>query len=182
MLAARHPSKTARFSKKRALPMKPHLSIALALLTILSTVTAGAQIGVYAGFSGGHDTAVSNTVYGPLFGAYAQKGGLLSLGADLRGSFLSRNGSQFYTGAIGPRIALKPVALPIKPYLEGLVGIGHTGGGSSGTHLNYQVLFGVDATILPRIDWRVIEYDYSALVGNSASTTMLTTGLVFRLP
>jgi hypothetical protein len=164
--------------------MKPHLPIALALLAMLSAATAGAQIGVYAGFSGGHDTAVSGAVYGPLVGAYVQKGGVLSLGADLRGSFLSHNGGQFYTGAVGPRIALKPAVLPIKPYLEGLVGIGHTGGGnaSSSTHLNYQVLFGIDATILPRIDWRVIEYDYSALVGNSTSATILTTGIVFRLP
>jgi len=163
--------------------MKPYLLIAAALLAFLS-VPANAQIGVYAGFSGGHDTSISSTVYGPLVGIYAQSSGFLSLGGDARGSFLSRSGSHFFTGAIGPRIALKPVGLPVKPYLEGLVGVGNTSGGgsSSATHLNYQVLFGIDATILPRIDWRVIEYDYSALAGASNSATILTTGLVTRLP
>lgn len=164
--------------------MKPHLpAAAILLLALLFAAAANAQIGVYAGFSGGHDTSVSSTVFGPLVGIYAQKGALLALGADARGSFLSRNGGQFYTGAIGPRIAINPPVLPIKPYLEGLVGVGNTSGGSSSsTHLNYQVLFGIDATILPRIDWRVIEYDYSALVGNSTSATILTTGIVIRLP
>ena len=163
--------------------MKPLLLASAALLTLF-TVTANAQIGVYAGFSGGHDTSISSTVYGPLVGIYAQSSGFLSLGGDARGSFLSRSGSHFFTGAIGPRVALKPVGLPVKPYLEGLVGVGNTSGGgsSSATHLNYQVLFGIDTTILPRIDWRVIEYDYSALVGASTSATILTTGLVIRLP
>ena len=155
---------------------------AIALLVLFFPLTAKAQIGVYAGFSGAHLN--SSTVFGPLVGAYAQKGALLKLGVDVRGSFLNRNGQQLNTGAIGPRLALHPVGLPIKPYVEALVGIAssNTGGSSSATHLNYQVLGGIDATLLPRLDWRVIEFDYSALAGSSLNATILTTGIVLRLP
>lgn len=161
------------------------LPVAAALFTTLFTTTAAAQIGVYAGFSGGHETSASGALLGPLLGIYAQKSsGPLSIGADARGSFLTHSGTQFYTGAVGPRIAITPPLVRIKPYLEGLVGVGRVSGGNTSTsaHLNYQVLFGIDATIVPRVDWRVIEYDYSALTGTSASASILTTGIVVRLP
>ena len=162
--------------------MKPLRAIALALLALFFPFTAKAQIGVYAGFSGAHLN--STTVFGPLVGVYAQKGSLLLLGGDVRGSFLNRNGQQFNTGAIGPRLALHPVGLPIKPYVEALIGIAsaNTGSSSSTTHLNYQILGGIDATLLPHLDWRVIEFDYSALTGRSLNANILTTGIVFRLP
>ena len=155
---------------------------AIALLALLFPLIAKAQIGVYAGFSGAHLN--SATVFGPLVGVYAQKGSLLMLGADVRGSFLNHNGQHFNTGAIGPRLALHPVGLPIKPYIEALVGIAgyNAGNSSSAIHLNYQVLGGIDATLLPRLDWRVIEFDYSAVTGSSLNATILTTGIVFRLP
>lgn len=163
--------------------MKTYLVVAAALLATFFSATAAAEVGVYAGFSGGHVTSASGTVFGPLLGVYAQKGGPLSIGADARGSFLTRNGSQFYTGAVGPRVAITPPLARIKPYLEGLVGVGGiSSGNTSSAHLNYQVLFGVDVTIVPRIDWRVVEYDYSALAGASTSATILTTGIVVRLP
>lgn len=163
--------------------MKTHLAVAAALLATFFATTAAAQIGVYAGFSGGHVSSTSGTLFGPLFGVYAQRGSPLSIGVDARGSFLTRNGTQYYTGAVGPRVAITPPLARIKPYLEGLVGVGGVSSGtSSSTHLNYQVLFGVDATIVPRIDWRVLEYDYSALAGASTSATILTTGIVVRLP
>mgnify|MGYP001556865796 CR=1 FL=1 len=155
---------------------------AIALLVFLFPLTAKAQIGIYTGFSGAHFN--STTVFGPLVGVYAQKGALLMLGADLRGSFLNRNGQQFNTGAIGPRFAFHPIGLPIKPYIEALVGIASssTGNSSSATHLNYQVLGGIDATLLPHLDWRVIEFDHSAITGNSLNANILTTGIVLRLP
>ena len=163
--------------------MKTRLPVVAALFVSFFTTTALAQVGVYAGFSGGHVTAASGTLLGPLFGVYMQRGSPLSIGLDVRGSFLTRNGTQFYTGAVGPRVAITPPLSRIKPYLEGLVGVGGvSSGASSSTHLNYQVLFGVDATIVPRVDWRVIEYSYSALQGASTSATILTTGIVLRLP
>lgn len=163
--------------------MKTGLPFATALLALFLTTTASAEVGLYAGFSGVHVTSASSTLFGPLFGAYAQRGSPLAIGADVRGSFLARNGTQFYSGAVGPRVAITPPLARIKPYLEGLIGAGGvSSGNSSSAHLNYQVLFGVDVTIVPRIDWRVIEYDYSALAGASTSATILTTGIVVRLP
>lgn len=163
--------------------MKTRLPVVAALLLSLLTATAAAEVGVYAGFSGGHVTSASNTLFGPLFGVYAQRGSPLSIGLDARGLFLTRSGAQFYTGAVGPRVAITPPLERIKPYLEGLVGVGGvSSGNTSSAHLNYQVLFGVDVTIVPRVDWRVVEYDYSALTGASTSATILTTGIVLRLP
>ena len=163
--------------------MKTRLPFAAALLVTFFAATAAAEVGVYAGFSGGHVTSASSTLFGPLFGVYAQRGSPLSIGIDARGSFLTREGTQFYSGAVGPRVAITPPLARIKPYLEGLVGVGGvSSGASSSTHPNYQVLFGVDATIVPRVDWRVIEYSYSALAGASTSATILTTGIVLRLP
>ncbi len=165
--------------------MKTRLPLVAALLGSLfsTTATAPAQVGVYAGFSGGHVTAASSTLFGPLFGVYLQRGGPLSIGIDARGTFLTHSGTQFYTGAVGPRVAIVPPLARIRPYLEGLVGVsGVSSGASSSTHLNYQVLFGVDATIVPHIDWRVIEYSYSVLQGASTSATVLTTGIVLQLP
>lgn len=161
--------------------MKARTLIATALFTLLfaAAANANAQIAIYAGFSGARLNSTSTNVYGPLVGVYAQTGRFLAIGADVRGSFLTRSGNQFYTGALGPRIALKPVGLPIKPYAEALVGVANS---SSSTNLNYQILAGVDATILPHLDWRVIEFDYSATTNSSINAKILTTGLVFRLP
>lgn len=160
------------------------LLIATAVFSLFFAGPARAQIGIYAGFSGAQLNPGSSTLYGPVFGAYVQKGYILNLGADLRGSFLTHNGVTFNTGAIGPRVAVKPLALPFRPYGEALVGIASISGGStpSSHHLNYQLIAGLDTTILPRIDWRIVEFDYSAMTSNSVNAKIFTTGLVLRLP
>ena len=146
-----------------------------------------AQIAVYAGYSaasisnGGTDWA-----YGPLFGAYKQTGyaaNIISIGGDLRASFLSHDNFHYYTGAAGPRLAFKVPILPFRPYVEGLVGVGNvqTDGHNSNNHFNYQVLGGLDTTLLPRVDWRVVEFDYSAVSSQSITAKTFTTGLVLRL-
>ena len=146
-----------------------------------------AQIAVYAGYSaasisnGGTDWA-----YGPLFGAYKQTGyaaNIISIGGDLRASFLSHDNFHYYTGAAGPRLAFKFPILPFRPYVEGLVGVGNvqTDGHNSNNHFNYQVLGGLDTTLLPRVDWRVVEFDYSAVSSQSITAKTFTTGLVLRL-
>lgn len=164
--------------------MKLLCLVATALFALLPT--ASAQIAVYAGFSGAHLSPASDsytTIYGPLVGVYAQSGHFLAIGGDVRGSFLSKDNIQYYTGAAGPRIAFKHLILPIKPYAEALIGVAsyNSGTSSNTTHLNYQLLGGVDATIFPHIDWRVIEFNYSALVNDSVNAKTLTTGLVLRL-
>lgn len=159
------------------------LLIVVAVVSIFFSAAASAQVGIYAGFSGAQLNPGSSTLYGPLFGAYWQKGYILNLGADLRGSFLTHNGTTFNTGAIGPRVAIKPPVFPLRPYGEALVGIASlSGGGPSSHHLNYQLIAGIDTTILPRIDWRIVEFDYSAVTSNSVNAKIFTTGLVLRLP
>jgi hypothetical protein len=167
--------------------MKFHRPLLAVLFVLFISVSfhAEAQIGVYAGFSGasvsGGDTG---SAFGPMFGVYAQSGRYISIGGDLRGSFLTRSGFNYFTGAAGPRIAFRTPILPIRPYVEGLVGVANfnTGSGtSSSTNLNYQVLGGIDTAILPHVDWRVIEFDYSAVSGNSVNAKIFSTGFVLRL-
>lgn len=155
-----------------------------AVASVLFCAAASAQVGIYAGFTGGQISSGSSTVYGPLFGAYWQKGYILNLGADVRGSFLTHNGTTFNSGVIGPRVAVKPALLPFRPYAEALVGIASISGNNTprSRHLNYQLIAGIDTTILPRVDWRIVEFDYSAMTSGSINAKLFTTGLVLRLP
>ena len=165
--------------------MKSHRPLVAILFSILFAGTACAQVAVYAGASGGPVNGTgTSSAYGALVGVYAQKGVLLSVGGDARASFLTHSGFHYFTGAVGPRIAFKAPVLPFRPYIEGLVGVASYNNGnnsSSSTHLNYQVVGGLDTTILPHIDWRVIEFDYSAVTNSSVNAKIFTTGLVFRL-
>jgi hypothetical protein len=171
-----------------------HLLPLSALLFVIfaATVTARAQTGIYVEFGGSKVDAPSNQwVYGPTFGAYTDLiGGVpfLHLGADLRGSVLGISQTTTLTsGLIGPRVSLHPHVLPLMPYLEGLGGVGHydfgAGQGSS-TQFEYQFLAGIDYTLIPRLDWRVVEFSYGGLSvfnGNLHPKT-ISTGLVLRLP
>ena len=165
---------------------RPLLAVFFALLFSGIAVRAEAQIGVYAGFSGGPigGSGATQSAFGPTLGVYAQSGRYISFGGDLRGTFLTRNGFNYFTGAAGPRLAFRAPVLPIRPYVEGLVGVASVRDGnnsSSSTNLNYQILGGVDMTILPHVDWRLIEFDYSAASGSSVNAKIFTTGLVLRL-
>lgn len=159
-----------------------------ALIVLLFTASgARAQVAVYAGFSGGPvgGTGVS-AAYGPVVGAYVQSGRLiaLSFGGDARGTFLTHQGFRYYTGAAGPRVSFKAPIIPLRPYVEGLVGAANFNSGSgtsSMTKLNYQVIGGLDTAILPHVDWRVIEFAYSATSGSPVDAKIFTTGLVLRL-
>ncbi|HTH53984.1 MAG TPA: hypothetical protein VL495_08545 [Edaphobacter sp.] len=161
----------------------------LLLLALFFAIPAAhAQIGVYAGFSGAPISGGgTNWAYGPLVGIYKQSGHVfspISIGGDLRGSFLSRNDFHYYTGAIGPRLAFKLPIIPLRPYVEGLIGIGSVqiaNQGNSSTHFNYQGVAGLDMTIFPRLDWRIIDFDYSAVTSQSVNAKTLTTGLVLRI-
>jgi hypothetical protein len=164
------------------------------VLFLFAPLGLHAQLGLYGAFTTQNLGGPNNNgydLYGGTFGAYLASGRLaiLSVGVDLRGSFARGNGTSFDTGSIGPRIALNTHILPIQPYIEGTIGLGHldfTGGSlSSGTKFEYQVLGGLDFTILPRIDWRVAEYSYGALstINNyNYRPKSLSTGLVLRLP
>lgn len=150
-----------------------------------------AQTGVYAEFSASKVNAPNNDwIYGPTFGAYFDRFHIpfFTAGLDLRGSVLGPGGStQLYSGLLGPHVAFRPRVIPIQPYVEGLVGVGHIDFGSgngSDTKFEYQFLGGVDLTVLPRIDWRVAEFSYGALsaFGSSFHPKTISTGIVLRLP
>src|SRR5665213_2616591 len=170
------------------------------LCTVALTLAAAAQAqtAIYGEFTGAKVSA-SNTswMYGPTLGLYHDAGhGLIATGLDVRGTFAGRgdtNGASssqtLDTLLGGVRLAITPRVLPIKPYGEALGGLGHlkTGQGSArttSTKFAYQFIGGVDFTILPRVDWRVIEFSYGRLAGLSDSFVpkTLSTGIVFRLP
>jgi hypothetical protein len=163
------------------------------IASLIPAIPANAQLGVYANFSAAKINFGDNSwIYGPGFGAYIDHGHFvfLSTGIDARGVVLGTGSStKFDAGYIGPRIALRPHVLPIKPYVEGLVGVGHAefNSGSvqsSSTDFSYQLVGGIDYTLLPRIDWRVVEFSYGGLsvFDSSLHPKTISTGIVIRLP
>jgi hypothetical protein len=159
--------------------------------TFAITIAAHAQTGLYAEFGASKvDAPSDNWIYGPTFGLYHDFYSVpfFHLGADLRGSVLGiSQTTNLYSGTIGPRLSLHPHVLPVMPYAEGLVGIGHYDYGAgqpSNTQFEYQFLAGIDLTVFPRLDWRVVEFSYgglSAFNGDLHPRT-ISTGVVLRLP
>jgi hypothetical protein len=170
-----------------------HLRTLFLLLfaAFVTSVAAHAQTGIYAEFGASKVDALSNDwIYGPTFGVYHDFYSLpvFHLGADLRGNVLGISQTTTLTsGMLGPRVSLHPRVLPAMPYLEAMGGIGHYDYGNrqgSSTQFEYQFLAGIDDTVLPRLDWRIVEFSYgglSALNGTLHPKT-LSTGLVLRLP
>ncbi len=169
---------------------------ARACLLVLLFLAAGAavaraQTGLYAEFGGSKIDAPSDDwIYGPTFGVYSDFLPLpfVHVGADLRGSVLGiSQTTTLYSGLIGPRVSVHPHVLPINPYIEALAGIGYYDLGAnqgSNTKFEYQFLGGIDHTILPRLDWRVVEFSYGGLsvFNGSLHPKTISTGLVLRLP
>ncbi|MHB1936615.1 MAG: hypothetical protein ACYCOR_08525 [Acidobacteriaceae bacterium] len=106
----------------------------------------------------------------------------------------------------GPRVAFKLPVAALHPYVEGLIGgvdlqigevVGDTrfhnvAGSPPGTNsnggisLSGQALGGLDLTVRPRVDWRVVEVGYARLFESSGSPSLgiitFSTGIVVRLP
>jgi hypothetical protein len=175
--------------------------IRICLLGMMALGLAGAaqaQTAIYGEFSAAKLNAPNTSwMYGPTVGLYHDsEHGLFATGLDVRGTFAGRgNTNGPYTNQTldtilgGVRLAVTPRVLPFKPYGEVLGGFGHlkTGEGSartSSTKFAYQFVGGVDFTLLPRIDWRVVEFSYGQLagLGGSFNPKTLSTGIVFRLP
>ncbi|HEX4650153.1 MAG TPA: hypothetical protein VH250_01495 [Granulicella sp.] len=165
------------------------------LLTVLSlalvpALPAAAQLGLSGSFTVSRLShpvgAVSSptTLYGETVSVYYQRGTFFAYGGDARASFLGGSGISLNSGAIGPRVAFKPPAIPLQIYGEALGGFtSYTGGPSANSisEAEYQLLVGGDYTLLPHIDWRVVEYTYTS-ASNSLSSHSLSTGIVVRLP
>ena len=165
---------------------------AFLLFLLFCSANALAQIGVYGEFSAAK-LNVPNTgwIFGPTLGGYYDKGHLLFLntGIDARVGFLGTGSTQLDNGLIGPRLAIVPHVLPVKPYVEALIGAGHVNYGQgissvSATKFEYQFLGGLDFTVFPRLDWRVVEFSYGGVsgLGSSLNPETVSTGLVVRLP
>jgi len=172
----------------------------LFLSFIISAVAAAAQAqtAIYGEFTGAKLSAAHTPwMYGPTIGVYHDSGhGLLAAGFDVRGTFAGRGDSDgrdtsqsLDTVMVGVRLAATPHVLPIKPYGEVLGGLGHLKAGegsarTSSTKFAYEFVGGVDVKMLPRFDWRVVEFSYGRLagLGDSFAPKTLSTGIVFRLP
>jgi hypothetical protein len=186
--------------------MKAHLlSTLTVLLAAASFSAASAQVGIYGKFDAAHLSSSSTESFdstgwfkGATVGGYYDflHFGPVSLGGDVRGSLLFQNPQKYRDVLFGLRLAAKPPVLPIKPYVQGSVGVGgfsYSGLGGVGTHYNnkfqFQILGGVDYTLFPYIDWRVAEIGYGRMSGVSSFTPApgvnlftIGTGIVVRLP
>ncbi|CAN5435890.1 hypothetical protein BH10ACI4_BH10ACI4_19750 [soil metagenome] len=181
----------------------------LFLVFLFSAATADAQVGVYGKLDLTHFTNNTNKAsewfYGPGIGVYDNflHVGPVQLGADLRGNYLFGSKDKYRSLLGGVRVAVKPPLLPIRPYVEGLVGMAGTKSTQSGsfntassvsfsstfsTKFAYQIIGGLDWTILPHLDLRVAEVGYgrvsavsSGVNPPSSSITTLSSGIVLRL-
>jgi len=151
-----------------------------------------AQTGVYAEFSTSdfHSPGIDRQ-YGPTFGFYHEifHPPFFRVGFDARASLLGSDSHKAYMGLIGPQVQIHPSVLPLMPYVEGLVGVGNVNVGQGGSFINktafaYEGVIGLDWTILPRLDWRVVEFSAGGFGGTGASITPRnwSTGVVLRLP
>jgi hypothetical protein len=166
--------------------------VLLLLLLMSAGIPAGAQIALYGTFSAAN-FRLPNTgwQYGSTFGLYDNRWKIpfFAVGIDGRGSVIGGTQASIASGLVGPRLAFKPHVLPVMPYVEALGGVGRAeyGEGSattSTTKFEYNFVGGVDYTVLPRIDWRVVEFSYGGLTAfnGSFNPRTLSTGIVFRLP
>lgn len=173
------------------LPFLFRMALVFGCLTFCS-LAASAQTGIYAEFStSDFNTSNVGRQYGPTFGFYHNlwRPPFLGIGFDARATLLGSGSTKAYMGFLGPRLQLRPRVIPLMPYVEGLVGAGavEVGQGASfvdKTALAYEGAVGIDWTILPRIDWRVVEYSVGGFgsLKTSIRPQTLSTGLVLRLP
>jgi hypothetical protein len=150
--------------------------------------TAFAQGGIYALFTGADldSTPASATqIYGPTLGLY---GDLptpgIQIGGDIRGELLNGSSQQHYNGVIGPRVAVNLPFINLQPYGEYLLGFGSykTITPNATLHVDYEYVVGADRRLLPRINWRILEFSYCNFYNGSIPTKGFSTGLVLRVP
>jgi hypothetical protein len=178
-----------RFAARRP---RLHCAFFALLLFALSIPAARAQTAVYGQFSASRFNSIPNTNqwgYGGNFGLYSDfmKVPFGKIGGDIRFQFVRpADNITLFSTLLGPRLALHPKVVPLNPYAEFLFGAGHFTYGNnspSTTQFDWRVLGGVDKTLLPHLDWRVIEVSYGQLNTYSGRLrpVTLSTGIVLRL-
>jgi hypothetical protein len=173
--------------------------VLVAVLAVLFVPAARAQFAVYGNLNltrfDDQANRTSTWFYGPGGGIYDDflPLGPLALGLDVRGSYGWGDGYAYRDGLAGLRLVARPPVLPIRPYVEGAVGLAATRATATTglpTHFSnkfaYEVLGGLDLTIFPHIDLRIPEIGYgqvSPVAGPNAPATTLfqiSTGVVIR--
>jgi hypothetical protein len=168
--------------------MKRRILFALPLLVfIFATATAlraQARFAIY-GTGGTEKSGLPNqdwTVAGT-FGFYygLLHAGPIDLSVDARGDL----SSNIKSGLIGPRVAVELPVVRFKPYGEFLFGVSTYSKTAAGLQdpndFAYRYVVGLDATLIPHVDWRVVDFSYG--INNSANGShakTLSSGLVFR--
>jgi len=167
-----------------------HCALFALLLFAVGIPAAQAQTAIYGQFSASHYNLPSTNEwgYGGGFGIYSDfyKVPFAKVGGDLRVQFSRPASNTTLTSfLLGPRLALHPKVVPLNPYAEFLFGGGHFSYGNnqpSTTQFDWRAIGGLDKTLLPHLDWRVIEVSYGQL--NTFSGTLkpvtLSTGIVLR--
>lgn len=166
--------------------------LGIAVLLAVSCIAAQAQVGLYAAFGASdfHQPNV-NWQYGPMAGLYWNALGVpfIKAGVDVRAAWMGSGDAQDDSYLAGPRVQLHPHVVPLMPYAEALGGVSRVvvGQGSArtaGTKFGYALVAGLDATIFPHVDWRVIDYSWERVenLGIGFQPTQISTGLVIRLP
>lgn len=178
----------------------------------LTSIAAHAQIGVYFNPVG---VRISNSVadkgvlsflgdgkksqmfYGFNVGGYDDlyHRGKLEAGFDVRDMFVSGNNATLNSFLVGGRAAVSPFKRPLKPFVQGSVGLGTTRPPRNPAHVSrfqFGVFGGADYTLAKHVDFRVVEVGYGSVqtVSNetigftaivpSAKLLSVSTGLVFR--
>ncbi|GGA78759.1 hypothetical protein GCM10011507_32510 [Edaphobacter acidisoli] len=147
----------------------------LVLALTCATLQAQARLAIY-GTVGGESVAHQSWTTAGTLGAYVGVSGAgpISLAIDGRADL----SSNIKSGLFGPRLAIHPPVFPIKPYIELLIGGSGVKNGSTSFAARY--VLGADTTILPRVDWRILDFSdgLNDIAGSHPKT--LSTGLVLR--
>jgi len=164
--------------------------VVLAGLCLAASTGVVAQTAIYGTFTAGNlSVGDKDWIYGGQVGLYHDFRPIpvVHIGFDARAQMLDQGDTKLISGLVGPRVAIKPWGIPIRPYVEGLFGVGHIEytaqqEETSATEFEYLFLGGLDLTILPHFDWRVAEFSYGGVSGLSDSIHPKTasTGVVIR--
>lgn len=161
----------------------------------LTTVAAYAQVGLYLNpiatrvsnsqadtgpfaFLGSNNT--SKMFYGVDMGGYYNfyQQGKNEAGLDVRDSIVHGNNASLNSFLLGIRVATKPFANPLKPYVQVSVGVGTSRPPTSTVRINraqYGIFGGADYALNKHVDFRVVEVGFNSLL-TASTTTIAGTG------
>ena len=163
-----------------------------AALLFCASIAAQGQNAVYGAVSAS-DYRLPNISWktGGTFGFYADPLGVpfVRAGIDVRASFAGSGNETLNSYLGGLRVQIHPHVVRLMPYGEALIGAAHVNLGQGIANVDetggeYALVGGADFTILPHIDWRLVEYSWGDVfnVGETIHPQTVSTGLVVRLP